>query len=42
MSKNKQVWSENDDGCGAKQPDKIKLEGMDGITAVWKKLDDVL
>ena len=31
---------ENDDGCGAKQPDKIKLEGMDGITAVWKKLDD--
>ena len=31
---------ENDDGCGAKQPDKIKLDGMDGITAVWKKLDD--
>ena len=31
---------ENDDGCGAMQPSKIKLEGMDGITAVWKKLDN--
>ena len=31
---------ENDDGCGAMQPDKIKIDGMDGITAVWKKLDD--
>tara|TARA_B100001094_G_scaffold332740_1_gene406149 strand:+ start:156 stop:4739 length:4584 start_codon:yes stop_codon:yes gene_type:complete len=30
---------ENDDGCGAKQPDKLKLDGMDGITAVWNKLD---
>ena len=30
---------ETEDGCGAKQPDKIKVEGMDGIYAVWKKLD---
>ena len=30
---------ETEDGCGAKQPDKIKLEGMDGIYAVWNKLD---
>ena len=30
---------ETDDGCGAKQPDKLKLEGMDGIYAVWSKLD---
>ena len=31
---------ETDDGCGARQPDKLKLDGMDGITAVWNKLDD--
>ena len=31
---------ENDDGCGAKQPDKLKIEGMEGILAVWNKLDD--
>ena len=30
---------ETEDGCGAKQPDKIKVEGMDGIFAVWNKLD---
>ena len=30
---------ENDEGCGAKPPDKFKLEGMDGIHAVWSKLD---
>jgi len=30
---------ETEDGCGAKQPDKIKAEGMDGIYAVWNKLD---
>ena len=28
-----------DDGCGAKQPDKLKLDGMDGITAIWNKVD---
>ena len=31
---------ETEDGCGARQPDKIKVEGMDGIFAVWNKLDD--
>ena len=30
---------ENDDGCGAKQPDKLKVDGMEGIYAVWSKLD---
>ena len=30
---------ETEDGCGAKQPDKIKVEGMDGIFAVWNKLE---
>ena len=30
---------ETEDGCGAKQPDKIKAEGMDGIYAIWNKLD---
>ena len=30
---------ENDEGCGAKQPDKLKVDGMDGIYAVWNKLD---
>ena len=29
----------SEDGCGAKQPDKIKVEGMDGIYAIWDKLD---
>ena len=28
---------ETDDGCGAKQPDKIKVEGMD-LVASWKEL----
>jgi DNA-directed RNA polymerase II subunit RPB1 len=27
------------DGCGAKQPDKLKIDGMDGIFAIWNKLD---
>ena len=31
---------EKDDGCGAKQPDKLKTNGMDGISAVWSKLDN--
>ena len=28
-----------DDGCGCKQPDKIKLEGMATITATWDNID---
>ena len=31
---------ETDDGCGARQPDKLKLDGMDGINAIWNKLDN--
>ena len=26
---------DTDDGCGAKKPDKLKLDGMDGISAIW-------
>jgi DNA-directed RNA polymerase II subunit RPB1 len=32
----KRCGQDNDDGCGATHPDKIRLDGMDGITAVWK------
>ena len=28
-------------GCGAKQPERIKTDGMDGIFATWKNLDDI-
>ena len=31
---------ETDDGCGARQPDKLKLDGMDGISVIWNKLDN--
>ena len=31
---------ESEDGCGAKQPDRLKVEGMDGIFAVWNKSID--
>jgi DNA-directed RNA polymerase II subunit RPB1 len=37
-SKISRCGQENEDGCGAKQPSKLKLEGMDGIHAVWNKL----
>ena len=30
---------ENSDGCGCKQPDNFKLEGLVGIQAKWKNLD---
>jgi DNA-directed RNA polymerase II subunit RPB1 len=30
---------ETEDGCGCKQPDKIKLEGFEKIYAVWEKMD---
>ena len=30
---------ETEDGCGAKQPDKLKLNGVDGIQAVWTSLE---
>ena len=30
---------ESEDGCGAKQPDRLKVDGVDGIIATWNKLD---
>ena len=30
-----------DDGCGCKQPDKIKLEGMANIYAIWDEISSV-
>merc|ERR1711934_854755 len=30
---------ESEDGCGAKQPDRLKVDGVDGIIAIWNKLD---
>jgi DNA-directed RNA polymerase II subunit RPB1 len=37
-SKIKRCGQETDDGCGAKQPDKLKLDEMNGILATWSKL----
>ena len=35
----KRCGQETEDGCGAKQPDKLKLNSVDGIQAVWNSLD---
>jgi DNA-directed RNA polymerase II subunit RPB1 len=37
-AKVKRCGETTDDGCGCKQPDKIKLEGMASIFAVWEKM----
>ena len=37
-SKAKRCGDSIDDGCGCKQPDKIKLEGMANIYAIWDEL----
>ena len=39
-SKIKRCGESIEDGCGCKQPDKIKLEGMGTIYAEWEKIDD--
>ena len=39
-AKVKRCGENTEDGCGCKQPDKIKLEGMASIYAVWEKMDD--
>jgi DNA-directed RNA polymerase II subunit RPB1 len=39
-SKIKRCGESIEDGCGCKQPDKIKLEGMGTIFAIWDKIDD--
>jgi DNA-directed RNA polymerase II subunit RPB1 len=33
---------ETEDGCGCKQPDKIKLEGFEKIYAVWEKMESTV
>jgi DNA-directed RNA polymerase beta' subunit/DNA-directed RNA polymerase subunit H (RpoH/RPB5) len=38
-SKVKRCGEATEDGCGCKQPDKIKLEGMATIQAIWEKID---
>ena len=39
-SKIKRCGEVTDDGCGCKQPDKIKLEGMSTIIASWSDMAD--
>ena len=38
-SKVKRCGDSSDDGCGCKQPDKIKLEGMSTIFAIWENIE---
>jgi DNA-directed RNA polymerase II subunit RPB1 len=38
-SKIRRCGENTEDGCGCKQPDKIKLEGMSTIYAIWENLD---
>ena len=39
-SKIKRCGNENEDGCGCRQPDKIKKEGLSTITAEWLNLGE--
>ena len=38
-SKVSRCGEENENGCGCKQPDRYKLDGPNGIQAIWKDLD---
>ena len=38
-SKVKRCGETTDDGCGCKQPDKLKLEGMSTIYAIWENME---
>jgi len=38
-TKVKRCGEKTDDGCGCKQPDKIKVEGMATIYAIWENID---
>ena len=38
-SKVKECGQETVDGCGAKQPDNYKIEGITGINGIWKKTE---
>ena len=33
----KRCGEDTEDGCGCKQPDKLKLEGFASVTAVWER-----
>jgi DNA-directed RNA polymerase II subunit RPB1 len=35
----KRCGDATDDGCGCKQPDKVKLEGMANIFAIWENIE---
>jgi DNA-directed RNA polymerase II subunit RPB1 len=37
-TKVKRCGESNEDGCGCKQPDKIKLEGMASLYAIWENV----
>ena len=39
-SKINRCGHETEDGCGCKQPDRYKLEGISGIFAIWKDLGE--
>ena len=39
-SKVQRCGDENDDGCGCKQPSRIKKEGLATVIAQWGKDDD--
>ncbi len=36
----KRCGEQTEDGCGCRQPDKIKLEGMATVCAIWDNLQD--
>ena len=38
-SKISRCGEETEDGCGCKQPDRYKLDGINGIQAIWKDFD---
>lgn len=38
-AKIKRCGEQTDDGCGCKQPDKVKLEGMSTIFAIWPEME---
>jgi len=40
-SKVKRCGEENDDGCGCKQPDKIKKDGLASLYAEWSEIQDI-
>jgi DNA-directed RNA polymerase II subunit RPB1 len=38
-AKVKRCGDKTEDGCGCKQPDKVKLEGMASLFAIWENID---